>query len=116
MSNDAFELPEPNPGETTPYALVGQARALPGRADALEAELLALVAPTRSEPGMMQYHVHRDRADPDLFVFYEAWRSLGDLRRHLSTPHVSRFLARRSEFIAGEMAVNWLRMASAHPA
>jgi Antibiotic biosynthesis monooxygenase len=38
----------------------GTARAKPGQGKALEERLLALVAPTRREPGVLAYHVHRD--------------------------------------------------------
>ena len=72
MSNAAFALPEPDAEENGPYALVGTARAKSGQADALEAALLDLVAPTRLEDGALEYHVHRDRADTDLFFFFEA--------------------------------------------
>lgn len=116
MSNAAFSLPRPEPGETGPYALVGQARARPGKAAALERELLALVEPTRREAGALQYHVHRDRADPDRFVFYEAWRSIADLEAHLAKPYIGAFLGKRVDYLAEEMSVTWLRMASPCPA
>ncbi|MEW9555791.1 putative quinol monooxygenase [Nonomuraea sp. NPDC050783] len=37
--------------------------------------------PTRAEPGSLRYQVHRDAADPTTLVFYELWRSAGDLAR-----------------------------------
>jgi quinol monooxygenase YgiN len=115
MSNAAFSLPEPDPGETGAYSLVGQARAKPGQGDTLEAALLALVEPTRREAGALQYHVHRDRADPDLFVFYEAWQSLDHLKAHLEQPYVTDYLARRMDYLAEDMTVRWLKMASPYP-
>ncbi|MBO9418055.1 antibiotic biosynthesis monooxygenase [Labrenzia sp. R4_2] len=115
MSNPDFALPHPDIDETGPYALVGQARARPGSAEELEQALVALVAPTREETGALQYHVHRDRADPDLFVFYEAWASLADLKEHLQMPYIQQFLAGHQELIDGEMQVTWLKMASPYP-
>lgn len=112
MSNEAFSLPEPDTGDLSPYALVGQARAKPGKGDALEAVLLALVEPTRLEQGALAYHVHRDRADPDLFVFYEAWASIGHLKAHLLQPYITDYLNRRMDFLDGDMDVRWLKMAS----
>jgi hypothetical protein len=79
---DDVSLEDPTPRENTPYCLVGTARAKPGLADNLEQRLLSLVEPTRSEPGVLEYHVHRDRNDSDHFIFNEAWRSVSDLREH----------------------------------
>jgi quinol monooxygenase YgiN len=115
VSNLAFALPEPDTGETGPYALVGQARARPGMADRLEQTLVRLVAPTRQETGALQYHVHRDRADPNFFVFYEAWASLADLQAHLEMPYIRSFLDGHTELVDGEMQVTWLKMASPYP-
>ena len=83
MATINISLPAPAPDETTPYSLFGMAKAKAGQGDALAARLLALVEPTRSEPGALQYHVHRDRDDPDLFAFYEVWETVEHLRaRH----------------------------------
>jgi quinol monooxygenase YgiN len=114
MSNTAFSLPEPDLAEAGPYALVGEARAKPGKADALEAVLVSLVSPTRLEDGALEYHVHRDRHDPDLFVFYEAWESKEKLIQHLQQPYIIDFLAGRHDYLAAEMTVRWLKMASSY--
>lgn len=112
MSTDVPDLPLPDDGETGPYALVGSARAKDSLADALEARLVSMVAPTRQEPGVLAYHVHRDRADRSKFVFYEAWRSVDDLRRHFDQPHVASFLNDRHSYLDGDLDITWLRMAS----
>ncbi|MDQ0321983.1 quinol monooxygenase YgiN, partial [Pararhizobium capsulatum DSM 1112] len=70
---------------------------------------------TRQEPGALEYHVHRDRADPGLFVFYEAWQSLAHLKTHLAQPYIVDFLTRRAEYLDGEMEVKWLKMKSTYP-
>ncbi len=112
MSNDALMLLLPDEGEDGPYALVGTARAKPGLADALEQRLVSMVVPTRKEPGSLAYHVHRNRADRSLFVFYEAWESVDDLRRHFEEPHVSSFLEDRLRYLDGDLDITWLRMSS----
>ncbi|QRM57795.1 putative quinol monooxygenase [Sinorhizobium sp. BG8] len=116
MSSVAFELPAQAENETGPYALAGKARAKAGKADELEATLIALVGPTREEEGALQYHVHRDRADRELFVFYEVWASVGHLEAHLAKPYIQAFLKNRHELLAGEMEISWLQMASIYPA
>jgi quinol monooxygenase YgiN len=116
MSTNAPDLPLPDEEEDGPYALVGSARAKDGLVDALETRLLSMVAPTRQEPGVLQYHVHRDRADPSRLVFYEVWRSVDDLREHFVQPHVISFLKERHAYLNGDLDITWLRMASPYPA
>ena len=108
MSSPSIALPQPAPDETGPYALVGTARAKPGQAAALEQRLLALIAPTRQEPGALAYHVHRDRADPDLFVFYESWRSIDALTEHLAKPYLVAFQADLADYVDGGLDIRWL--------
>ena len=112
MSTTAPDLPLPDSDETGPYALVGSARAKTGKADALEGRLVSMVAPTRREAGALAYHVHRDRADRSRFVFYEAWRSIDDLKAHFSEPHVASFLEERHDYLEGDLEITWLRMSS----
>lgn len=113
MSTNAPDLPMPDEDETGPYALVGSARAREGLADALEERLVSMVTPTREEPGVLAYHVHRDRADRTRLVFYEAWQSIDDLRRHFDQPHIVSFLNERHAYLEGDLEITWLRMASA---
>lgn len=112
MANGELALPSPDSDEAGPYALVGTARAKAGCGDALEQRLVSLVAPTRREPGALAYHVHRDRADRDLFVFYEAWSSVQTLRQHLAQPYIQEFLAERQSYLDGDLDIHWLRMGS----
>jgi quinol monooxygenase YgiN len=115
MTKTEMQLPRPAANETGPYALSGTARARPGHADALETRLLELVAPTRQEPGALAYHVHRSRDDEELFVFYEVWRSVEDLRRHLEQPYIQDFLKSRGDYLVGDLNIQWLRMSSPYP-
>lgn len=63
-------------------------RAEEGQEEAARAALEALIAPTRAEDGCIQYDLHRDHADPGLFIFYENWRDEAALERHLAAPHL----------------------------
>ena|SRR5690349_15696935 len=115
MTNADLSLMPPDPDETGPYALVGTARAKPDLADVLERRLVLLVEPTRREPGALAYHVHRDRVDRRLFVFYEAWSDIEALRAHLTQPYIQAFLAERKDLLDGDLDVRWLRMSSPYP-
>src|SRR5262245_66669110 len=88
-------LPEPAPGETAPYCVIAKHRAKPGQADALEKRMIADARKTREEPGALQFHIHQDRFDRNLFVVFEIWRDINALREHFETPYVKQFVAHR---------------------
>ena len=110
------QLPSPLPGETGPYCVIAKHRALPGMADEYERRMLADIPATRSETGALQFHVHRDRHDRDLFVIYEVWKDVDALRRHFETTYVKRFVADSATYIDGNMDVQWLVMSSDYTA
>ncbi|MES2911216.1 MAG: putative quinol monooxygenase [Pseudomonadota bacterium] len=113
---DKIHLPEPDADERGPYALIGSCRAKPGSADALEALILGLVKPIRSEAGAIEFHVHRDRADRDVFVIYEIYRSLAELKLHISLPYTQSFIENVKPLVDGGLKQQFLRMSSALPA
>jgi quinol monooxygenase YgiN len=106
------QLPDPSPTERGPYCLIARHRARPGRADAYQRRMLADLEQTRSEPGALQFHIHRDRFDPDLFVIYEVWRDIAALREHFDRPYVRKFVADAAAYVDSNMEVQWLIMAS----
>jgi len=105
-------LPHPDEEESGPYCVIAKHRAVPGTADALERRMLADLESTRGEPGCLQFHIHRDRADRDLFVIYEVWRDIAALRTHFETNYVRRFVIESAPFEAGDMDVQFLVMSS----
>ncbi|UQX04761.1 putative quinol monooxygenase [Streptomyces sp. RerS4] len=94
------------------FALVGIARPKPERAEELKQLLLSFVEPTRQESGCLEYHFHEDRKDPDVFVFYEVWRSQADLDAHLALPHMQAFWERRMDYLETDLDVRFLAMHS----
>jgi quinol monooxygenase YgiN len=60
--------------------------AKPGLSETLGARLLALLAPTRQEPGCTQYEIFRSADHPDASFVYEDWRSQADFQAHMGTP------------------------------
>jgi quinol monooxygenase YgiN len=109
-------LPLPLPAESGPYCVIAKHRALPGMADAYERRMLSDLAATRSEMGALQFHIHRDRHDRDLFVIYEIWKDVEALRRHFDTAYVKRFVVDSAKYIDGDMDVQWFVMISDYPA
>ncbi|MBO2928439.1 putative quinol monooxygenase [Metapseudomonas otitidis] len=76
---------------TSPLHLIAHIDAQPGQAEAVEAALRELVAASRSEPGCLQYDLHRDRADALRFVMLETWRNDAALAAHQATAHYRHF-------------------------
>jgi len=68
--------------------VIATMRAQPGKEAALQAQLLSLVAPTRTEAGCIEYDLHRLQDDPSTFVMIEHWTSREALDAHLGTPHL----------------------------
>ena len=60
--------------------------------EAVKAEVLKLVAPTRQEQGCIEYRLHQDNDDPSVFIFYENWENLSCLERHLQSAHYNSYV------------------------
>ena len=87
--------------DTTPVTVFARARARSGAETELRDLLLTLVAPTRQEPGCLQYEFYQSTDDPLAFAFIETWRSPADLERHLASPHLQGVLLQAMGLIAG---------------
>ena len=74
--------------------------------------LAAQVAPTRAEPGCINYDFHVDAEDPNVFVFYENWRSKSDLEAHLMMPHLRPLFGRLDELLACPVEIKFYTMLS----
>ena len=55
--------------------------------EAVKAELLKLIEPTRKENGCIEYNLHQDNEDPTVFIFYENWESAACLEKHTNSDH-----------------------------
>ncbi len=92
--------------------VMGVLRARPEKREELLEILRGFVAPTRREEGCVDYHLHVSEADPNLFMFYENWRSREDLDRHLMMPHLAPVRERGSELLAAEVEIHAYTMLS----
>ncbi len=97
---------------TTPLTVIATLRARPGKETALREALQALVAPTRQEPGCLNYDLHQALEDPGSFLFYENWASRQHLDEHLARPHVQALLARSEELLTAPPHIQlWQKIA-----
>ena len=60
--------------------------------EAVKAELLQLIPPTRKENGCIEYLLHQDNQDPAVFIFYETWESADSLVAHTNTDHYKAYV------------------------
>ena len=87
--------------------LVVLLRAKEGQQLLLEAELRALVGPTRKEEGCLQYDLHRGADHPGTYLFHEVWESREHHAAHTRTPHFLRWNARKDSLLASKESAFW---------
>jgi quinol monooxygenase YgiN len=97
---------------TVPYTVIGTVVAKPETREELQKILSGFVEPTRAEDGCINYDFHVDSADPCVFMFYENWRSKGDLDRHLAMPHLKPLFGRLDDLVARPVDVRRFVMLS----
>lgn len=71
--------------------IVAVIRTEPHQVERVKAELLKLVAATRTEAGCLQYDLHQDDAEPGRFLFFERWKSRDLWQAHMQTPHLAAY-------------------------
>lgn len=73
----------------------------------LEAELRALIAPTRKEEGCMRYDLHRSAEGPGAFLLHEIWETRAHHTAHTKTDHFLRWNARKDALLASREVGFW---------
>jgi quinol monooxygenase YgiN len=86
-------------------------RAKEGQHLLLEAELRALIAPTRKEEGCWQYDLHRAVDQPGMFLLHEVWETREHHTEHTKTPHFLRWNARKDSLLASRDSAFWQQVA-----
>ena len=94
------------------HGFILHAHTKPEKADAFEALFRSYVAPSRLEPGCIEYHMLRDKQDPTLFIFFEIWQSQAHLDVHSNLPHMKQFLEQREEYLEGDFDIRAVEMLS----
>ncbi|MFD8145857.1 putative quinol monooxygenase [Streptomyces sp. NPDC059708] len=84
-------------------------RALPGLEAEVRAQALALVGPTRAEPGNLSYTPYEDPASPGSWLILEEWADEASWQAHLASPHLGAALARTAALLAGPPQVQEFR-------
>lgn len=72
-------------------------RGAAGKEEAIKRELLSLTAPTRAEPGSIQYDLYQSASQPNEFMRFEVWRNLEALELHKASPYLKASFERRKD-------------------
>jgi quinol monooxygenase YgiN len=91
--------------------LVVLLRAKEGQHLLLEAEISALIGPTRKEEGCLQYDLHHSLDQPNNFLLHEVWATREHHTAHTKTPHFLRWNARKDSLLASRDATYWQQIA-----
>jgi quinol monooxygenase YgiN len=86
-------------------------RAKEGQHLLLEAELRALISPSRREEGCWQYDLHHAIDQPGMFLVHEVWESREHHTEHTKTPHFLRWNARKDALLASRESAFWQQLA-----
>jgi quinol monooxygenase YgiN len=78
---------------TTTVTIVAKVVAKKECLETVKAELLKLITPTRNEEGCIEYTLHQDNQDPNVFIFYENWSSEACLARHMESAHFNSYIS-----------------------
>ena len=70
-----------------------------GKANQLKPLLEALLTPTRQEQGCVQYDLHEDVANPEIFYFYEVWENSDDVKKHGESTHIQSMRHQAADYL-----------------
>lgn len=76
----------------TKLTIVAKIEAKKDRVDLIKSELIKLIEPTRNEEGCIQYDLHQDNNNPEIFIFYENWKSRELWQRHMNNDHLAAYM------------------------
>lgn len=78
--------------DTNQLTIVARIVAKEGKRDLVKAELLKLIDPTRAEEGCINYDLHQDNEEPNLFLFFENWTNRSLWQKHMKADHLVQYM------------------------
>ena len=60
--------------------------------DVIKSEALKLVEPTLAEEGCIQYVLHQDNENLEVFIFIEKWKNHELWQKHMDSHHLQTFI------------------------
>jgi len=95
-----------------PLVSLAVLKAKPGKQQELKEGLLSLIAPTRAEPGNLDYVLFEMRDEPGTFYMREAFKDQAALDAHFATPYFQAFAATADELLSEPLQLIFLEQVS----
>lgn len=73
--------------------------------DLVKSELLKLIDITKAEAGCINYDLHQDNTNKNLFLFYENWESKALWQQHMNSSHIAKY-AKATDGAVEEFTLN----------
>lgn len=78
--------------DTNQLTIVARILAKEGKRGFLKSELLKLIDVTRAEEGCINYDLHQDNEDPNMFLFFENWTNRDLWEKHMKADHLIQYM------------------------
>jgi quinol monooxygenase YgiN len=96
---------------SSPLTVIVRITAKPGLEDRVKEELRRLLAPTRVEPGCLNFDLHQAIGDATRFLVHENWTGEAALNRHFEMPYIQAWLGQAEALLAEPMELTrWARV------
>lgn len=76
-----------------------------GNSEAMKTLLQELVVESRKENACLQYDLHQDKGNQNVFIFHEIWENQEGWDFHNSQTHIARFIAESAAIIDGTVTI-----------
>ena len=90
---------------STKLTIIAKILAKPEKRELIKTELLKLIAVTRAEEGCIDYDLHQDNENENLFLFYENWESRALWQKHMGNAHLAKY-SKATEGAIAEFTLN----------
>jgi quinol monooxygenase YgiN len=74
--------------------------AQPGQEQVLRDALLAMIEPTKKEPGCISYMIHEDQKTPGAFYFFEIYKDQAATDFHMNSPYLAALVEKVGPILA----------------
>lgn len=93
--------------ENKKLTIVARILAIPEKRELVKTELLKLIKITRVEKGCINYDLHQDNENKNLFLFFENWENRELWQAHMKNTHLAAYTKATEgaveEFVLNEM-------------
>ena len=72
--------------------IIAKIEAKPESLDVVKSAVFKLIEPTRKEKGCIQYDLHQDNQQPEVFIFVENWEGQALWEAHMQSTHLLDFI------------------------